>query len=142
MTALLLILALGAEQLPNPPDSSDLARIRRALEQPRSLDIQSSEPTFRVSTDERSPTLQSPKPPDLSGGPQVPGGLYAFEQRQRLGNAWAGQPWLSVDVLPLADKVAQLIKSARRASLEHSAQTEVKRALEEFCASHSCPPEN
>jgi hypothetical protein len=141
MIALLLVLALGAAQIPDTPESPDLDRIRRALEQPRSADILSSEPTFRVSTEERTPTLRSPKPPDLSGGPRPPGGLYAFEQRQRLGNVWEGQPWISIDLLPVADRIAQLVRSARRASLEHSAQTEVKQALAEFCAVHECAPE-
>jgi hypothetical protein len=141
MIALLLVLALGTEQIPETQESPDLARIRRALEQPRSPDILPSEPTFRVSTEEHTPTLRSPKPPDLSGGPGPPGGLYAFEQRQRLGNAWAGQAWISIDVLPVADRIAELVRSARRASLERSAQTEVKQALAAFCAVHDCRPE-
>jgi hypothetical protein len=140
MIALLLVLALGAEQIPDTPESPDLARIRRALEQSRSVDPLSSEPTFRVTTEEHTPLLRSAPPPDLSGGPRPPGGLYAFEQRQRLGNAWAGQAWISVDVLPVAEWIAELVRSARRASLEHSAQREVSQALAEFCAVHECTP--
>ena len=71
-------------------------------------------------------------------GPVPPGGLHAFEQRQRLRDPWS-QPMLSVDLLSIGSAVRQAVANARRASAEKAAREEVRRALEAFCATHDCP---
>jgi hypothetical protein len=119
-----------------------LDRIRKALERDRSsrLLIERPEPTFQVTVRELI-HLTDPHGQDAFIDNLHPprGGLYAFEQRQRLGNPWAGQPFIKVDVLPLLESVGQSIRKARHAHAQRSAQDEVERALTEFCAVNECP---
>ena len=120
------------------PDAS-LERIRKALATP-SIQSQSlpPEPTFRVRIQQTLLFDQSSQRDDLTGGPTPPGGLYAFEQRQRSGNPWAGQPWIQVDMLALAERLIKSVKDTRRAHDERTAHEEVLRALSALCVANVC----
>jgi hypothetical protein len=146
-----LTLALGF-QLPAdpawPPESAELpvslTRIRTALDNPAPLRLTLPEPQadFRVEIRQRplySPNLLGPVESLWSPipGRVPPGGLYAFEQRQRLGEPWS-QPMLSIDLLSIGSAVQKAIANARRTRAEQAARDEVQRALAEFCAVHDC----
>jgi hypothetical protein len=64
---------------------------------------------------------------------------YAFEQRQRAGQAWLGQPLIQVDLLATGHAIGAAVGKVRRARAEHAAREEVQRALTEFCATHNWP---
>jgi hypothetical protein len=146
-----LVLAVGLQQAVDPssaPDASELpvslTRIRTALERPEKLRLTLPEPDahFRVEIRERplySPNLLAPVETLWSPSPGrvPPGGLYAFEQRQRFGGLWS-QPMLSVDLLSIGSAVQKAIANARRTRAENAAREEVRRALAEFCAVHDC----
>ena len=119
---------------PQPdPDAESLARIRRALSQPNPLQTPTIEPTFRVEVKERPRDLVVEKPNPLEN-PVPPGGRRAFDQRQQLGNPWAGQPLFQINMLPFAGRVLKSVKDARRAQNQREAHEEVLRDLSEFCA--------
>jgi hypothetical protein len=116
-------------------DASDLARIRRALTTPSLLRPQPPEPTFRIVVDATSFQGQRPSDAPL---PPPPGGLYAFELRQQLGNPWKGEPLIKVDVLPLADRLFSAIGRARRRDAQSDTQDDIRRVLAEFCSVNVC----
>jgi hypothetical protein len=149
-----LALALGMQQsgdlvsasaaTPDLPVS--LTRIREALERPAPLRITlpESNADFHVEIRERplySPNLLGPVESLWSTGtsPVPPGGLYAFDQRQRLRQQWS-QPMFAVDLLSIATAAQKAVANARRSSAEKAARDEVRRALAEFCSTHECPP--
>ena len=136
-----VLLLSGAEPQQNTADPPDqrLERIRRALDA-QTLQIQSlaPEPTFRVSIQQTPAFDESWRRDDLNGGPKPLGGLYAFEQRQRLGNPWVGQPLIQIDVLPIAERIIKSVQDARHARDERAANQEVLRALSAFCIANVC----
>jgi|SRR5206468_3816498 len=136
----------GSTPEPHPDLPVSISHIRAALDRPPSLrlTIPESKPTFRVEIRERplySPNLLGPVERlwSTTTGPVPPGGLYAFEQRQRLGNQWT-QPLFSVDLLSIGAALHNAIANAHRSSAERAARDEVRRAFAEFCAAHDCPP--
>ena len=118
-------------------DSTSLARIRQALSQRDPLQTRSIEPTFRVAIQERTWDRVG-NTANAWENPAPPGGLYGFEQRQRLGNAWANQPLVQIDMLPIAARLIQSLKDARHAHNEREAHEEVVRALSAFCSTNIC----
>jgi hypothetical protein len=118
-------------------DSTSLARIRQALSQPDPLQTRNIEPTFRLAIQERMWDRVANNP-NARDNPVPPGGLYGFEQRQRLGNAWANQPLVQIDLLPIAERLIQSLKDARHAHSEREAHEEVMRALSAFCSTNIC----
>jgi len=73
-------------------------------------------------------------PIDVNGGPVPPGGLYAYEQRHRLGSPSLGQPFITVDLLPIAHAVAHAFHEAVREHRQQAAREDVRRAIDEYCA--------
>jgi hypothetical protein len=121
-------------------DPTSLARIREALMRQSMLRLTIPEPTFRVTIQDRTPFTHMFNPLDLKGGPTPPGGLYAFEQRQRFGNPWAGQPMFQFNVLPAAQLIIQSVDQSRRAQSQRAAHEEMLRELAEFCIHNICEP--
>jgi hypothetical protein len=118
-------------------DSTSLARIRQALSQRDPFQTPNIQPTFRVAIQERTWDRVG-KDPNPWDNPVPPGGLYGFEQRQRLGNPWANQPLVQIDMLPIAERMIQSLKDARHAHSEREAHEEVMRALAAFCSTNIC----
>jgi hypothetical protein len=140
LLAAALAVAVAEAQEPVEPTDPRLARIRQALATPAiQLSPANPEPTFRVGIVGQQLLLAGPsdwsRPP---AEPPIPGGLYAFEQRQRLGNPWAGQPLIKVDVLPVVGVLLDALRAAGRERALRQARREVATALEEFCASADC----
>jgi hypothetical protein len=127
----------GQRGTPPTGDSTSLARIRQALSQPDPLQTRDIEPTFRVAVQERAWDRVRTNP-NAWQNPVPPGGLYGFEQRQELGNAWANQPLVQIDMLPIAERMIQSLKDARHAHNEREAHEEVMRTLAAFCATNIC----
>jgi hypothetical protein len=140
--AFVLAGTLGPE-LPQPaaePHDPQLQRIRQALAaKPMKLPPTDTQPTFRVQVTEKALVFWRSVDRDaFSGGPVPPGGLYAFQLRQQLGNPWAGQPLVTIDVLSLARRFNDAIGNARRVREKQAAESEVKRSLATFCAANVC----
>jgi hypothetical protein len=148
-----LALSIGLQQPVDPvspPDANrelpvSLARIRVALDRPAPLrlTLPESKADFHIEIRPRllySPSLLGPVETlwSTTTAPVPPGGLHAFEQRQRLGDPWS-QPMMSVDLLSIGSAVRKAVANARRSSAEKAAREEVRRALAEFCATHDCP---
>jgi hypothetical protein len=148
-----LAMAIGMQQPVDPAFPADtsrelpvsLTRIRTALDRPAwlRLTLPESNADFHIEIRERplySPHLLGPVESlwSTTPGPVPPGGLHAFEQRQRLGEHWS-QPMLSVDLLSIGAALRKSIADARRSSAEKAAREEVQRAIAEFCAAHECP---
>jgi hypothetical protein len=136
-------LVSASEATPKLPVS--LTRIRHALERPAPLRItlRESNADFHVEIRERplySPNLLGPVETlwSTATSPVAPGGLYAYEQRRRLGQSWT-QPIFAVDLLSIGTAAQEAVAHARRSSAEKAARDEVRRALAEFCATHQCP---
>jgi hypothetical protein len=110
-------------------------RIREALERPPSdrLIQRVVTPDFAVKITERERFEKLVPPWDFRSGPVPPGGLYAYEQLQRSGIAFA-QPLVSVDLLAIGRGVASAISGARSAHAGAAARDEVQRAIAEYCA--------
>jgi hypothetical protein len=118
-------------------DARSLARIRQALSQRSPLETRNIEPTFRVAIQERTWDRVGNNP-NTWENPAPPGGLYGFEQRQRLGNAWANRPLVQIDLLPVAERMIQALKDGRHGRSEREAHEEVVRALSAFCSVNIC----
>jgi len=140
---------LLAAQEPGSPSGTDtseptlpvsLSRIREMVAQPVVLRVVLPETPvdFRVDVRERQP-LALLDTLDVESGPVPPGGLYAFEQRQRAGQMWLGQPLAQTDLMATAHSIGAAVGKVRRARAENAAREEVQRALAEFCATHNCP---
>jgi hypothetical protein len=129
----------STEQLP----LVSLSRIRQALETQSHLlkpDVtQRTQPTFRAEI--RGPKVETVFDRlDFRTGPVPPGGLYAFEQAQLLGNPWAGRPIIEVNVLPLVQAAHRAVSKARHDRAERTAHEDVQRTLIEFCENqNNCP---
>jgi hypothetical protein len=148
-----LALALGMQQGGDlapardamPELSVSLTRIHRALDRPAPLRIRLPEPQADFHVEIRRQPLYSANllgpveslwSPTTSPAPA--GGLYGFDQRQRLGQQWS-QPMFAVDLLSIGSALQKAVAAARRSRAEQSAQEEVRRARAEFCATHECP---
>jgi len=133
----------GSAPGPKPELPVSVSRIRAALAAPAPLRLAlpPPKPTFRVEIRERllySPNLLGPVEQlwSTTTGPVPPGGLYGFEQAQRLGQ-WS-PPLFSVDLLAVGGAVQKAVANARRSRAEKGARDEVQRALAEFCAMYEC----
>jgi hypothetical protein len=146
-----LALALGSQAPTDPGPVAESARelpvsvshIRAALDRPAPLrlTVPAPKPTYRVQIREHllySPNLLGPVEQlwSTTTGPPPPGGLYAYEQRQRLGQL--SQPLYLVDLLSIGGAIKNAITNARRSGAEKAAREDVQRALAEFCATHEC----
>jgi len=148
---LALALAVQAPVEPGPVTASarelpvSVSRVRAALDRPAPLRLTVPEPkpTYRVQIREHllySPNLLGPVEQlwSTTTGPPPPGGLYAYEQRQRLGQF--SQPLYLMDLLSVGGAIRNAIANARRSGAEKAAREDVQRALAEFCATHECTP--
>jgi hypothetical protein len=132
--ALSATLLTAIQDVPQPALPFSVARIRAALERaPAEPLLTENAPLFRTEIVEHVPDLLPPL--NFYGGPVPPGGLYAYEQRQRLGSREIGQPLITVDVLPLAAALALSIHNGLYQHRVRAARDEVQRAIREFCAS-------
>jgi hypothetical protein len=140
--ALLLLGAAIAAQSPQaPPPATNAAtivsleRIRAALDRPAPLRLPSEgpKPDFVVNVIEKSWFDRVMPPVDFRSGPVPPGGLYAYEQQQRL-DPTAPIPLFSIPLLPIISSIAHGFSNARDAQSSASAHREVLRAVAEYCA--------
>lgn len=147
VAVLVAVASTTATQYPAHATASQLAsphsinRIRKMLDQPADLRLPTLEPTaaFKVEVREWQLFLEPLfKASDFDGGPLPPGGLYAFEQRQRLGGEWKGQPLIEVDLLPVGKTLGMAIRNALHSRARSAALEDVQRTVAEFCATHSC----
>ena len=131
---------LAQEPAPNAPlGVVSLTRIRTALTaHPSPLRLTPPEPTFRVIVWETQHFFELSDRLDLPSEHAPPGGLYAFEQRQQLGNPWVGQPVFKIDVLPPLDQVHRAVTAAERARVERVARDGARHALVEMCLARVC----
>ena len=162
LLAVILTSAAASAQDATPltlPVSFD--KIRAALSQPapaeplKGLNFE-DQPTFRINVTEQQKfeELMSKikfDPP----GPQIAGGIYAYDQQQRLFPRISNprvQPYgafttgeiatLTVEALIdkyVAQKMVHLVGNALRAQAEREAREEVARSLTEFWASQQAP---
>ena len=140
-----LALALALQPSPTEPPDHELPvsfeRIRAALQTSGGppLILTERRPDFRVDINERRFWSDSPKAWQLEWIPPAPpGGLYGFEQRQRLGQAWQAQPLVSIELLSISRASVAEIRKAQKARAERAAREEVRQALAAFCAANSC----
>jgi hypothetical protein len=130
-----------------------LDRIREALSRPsdlsglHKLDIR---PDFSVQVQEQAHIQAILSTLDFKSGPRPPGGLYGYEQQQRL---WSkvdrplAQPFaafnsgelitLAIEGLMqkyLVGEIVNGISNAQRESAERAAREEVSRAVTDYCA--------
>jgi hypothetical protein len=139
--ASLFIGALLAAQVPQTPPPSGTAavvsvdRIRAALGRPTPLRMpdQGPKPDFVVHIIEKSWFERTMPPIDFRSGPVPPGGLYAYEQQQRLSPN-TPVPLFSVPLLPIFRSLAHSLSNARDAQSSSAARREVTRAVAEYCA--------
>ena len=129
-----------------------LDKIRAGLAQPfvPSLKGMDERPMFRVEIEERQKIEELLKTLNFKSGPAIPGGLYGYEQQQRLFpavNYPLMQPYAaftpgemaqvtltSIVENYLAKKVVSGIAGAVRSSAEQAAREDVRRAIEDYCA--------
>jgi hypothetical protein len=142
--AALLLAALLTSQEPQhspPPANADAAaivsleRIRTALDRPSPLRLPDEAPKadFVVHIVEKSWFERVMPPVDFRSGPVPPGGLYAFEQQQRL-DPTAPIPLFNVSLMPLVRGIAHGFASASQAQSSAAAHRDVTRAIAEYCA--------
>ena len=115
------------------------ARIRRELKKPAPprLFVPPSQADFSIQVIEKQRFQDLLSLLDFGGGPVAPGGLYAHQQRQVLGQQQS-QPLFNVDVMAAGGAVVNAISKARRARAERLAREEVRGALVDFCAARGC----
>ena len=116
----------------NPPFSIDRIRDSLAQTPPEPALLPAAQPQFRVNIVERQ-RFGDRVPPDFRGGPVPPGGLYAYEQRQRIGPPMA-QPLVVIDITPIASAIVAAIRDARRSGETAAAREDVRRAIGQYCA--------
>jgi hypothetical protein len=129
---------LAAQAAPPPPQApsaddtaASIARVRAALAHRPALrlDVDLPKPDFVVHVVEKSWFERWIPPPDYRSGPVPPGGLYAYEQQQRL-NPNAPVPLFSIPLLPMLRGLAHSFSSSNPGA-GHAA---VVRAIAEYCA--------
>jgi hypothetical protein len=107
-------------------------------------------PDFKVEIQERRTIEEILATLDFKAGPVPAGGLYAYEQQQRLFNpvdrplsqpyaAFSGPELITIAIQNLMFKylggrVLDAVTSAERARAEEAARAEVARAVAEYCA--------
>ncbi len=141
--AALLLGALLASQAPqpspppsaNPSELVSLDRIRAALERPDTLRLPEENPKadFVVHVVEKSWFERAMSPVDFRSGPVPYGGLYAYEQQQRL-DPNAPMPLFSISLMPLVRGIAHGLSSASQAQSSSAAHRDVVRAIADYCA--------
>jgi hypothetical protein len=138
---------MAAQTATAPPPSQapsgnlpvSISRIRNALKKPEGLRVRPApRADFKVEINEAQRFRDLLDLLDFGSGPVAPGGWYAFQQRQLLGQQQS-QPLVSFDAGAMGQAVGSAIANARRARAERLARDEVQRALIEFCATHECP---
>jgi hypothetical protein len=72
-------------------------------------------------------------PVDFRSGPVPPGGLYAYEQQQRL-NPNMPVPLFNISLMPLVRGIAHGFSNAYQAQSSSDAHRAVVRAIAEYCA--------
>src|SRR5262249_19272106 len=95
-----------------------IERIRAGLEQKQVLRLTPPDrkPDFRVEIQERKFVEDLlDRLLNFKSGPVPPGGLYAYDQRQRMGSPVVGQTLMSVDMLGVGHALLNAVASARRA---------------------------
>jgi hypothetical protein len=130
-----------------------LAKIREALAEARAEPLRGvdEKPHFRVEIQERQKIEALLDTLNFKSGPPVPGGLYGYDQQQRLFPkvdnplvqpyaAFSQGELLQVMITTLMEKylagrLVNAVTSAERARAEDEARKEVARALDEFWAS-------
>ena len=114
-------------------------RIRRELKKPAPprLFVPPSQADFSIQVIEKQRFQDLLSLLDFGGGPVAPGGLYAHQQRQVLGQQQS-QPLFNADLLAAGGAVVKAISKARRARAERLAREEVRGALVDFCAARAC----
>lgn len=130
---LIVTLALGASPqdaapVPAPKPANDAAlnrireRLRTAPAAPLRVTLPEPEPTFRVHIQEHPYFTEQPTTWDFGGGgvPFTAPGAGA-----------GSQPLASVDLLAVG-------RGIKKAIAKREAAEEVRRAMEEFCATHRC----
>lgn len=172
VAAILAVAPLAAQQAASSPDpaaavspagdtarpdtSGDLPvsldRIRDGLARPpqgstlKNLDIK---PDFIVRIEERDHIVAILSALEVKKGPTPPGGLYAYEQQQLLGNkidrplqqpyaAFSGKEMITLAIEGLmqrylGSKLVDGITSAQRERAERAAREEVAEAIAEYC---------
>ena len=141
--AAMLFGALLASQAPQtaPPAPADpaalvsLDRIRTALDRPAALKmpVEGPKPDFVVHIVEKSWFERAMLPVDFRSGPVPPGGLYAYEQQQRL-NPNVPMPLFNISLMPLVRGIAHGFSSASQTQSSSAAHRDVVRAVAEYCA--------
>jgi len=96
----------------NPPFSIDRIRDSLAQTPPEPALLPAAQPQFRVNIVERQ-RFGDRVLPDFRGGTVPPGGLYAYEQRQRIGPPMA-QALVVRDITQIASAVVGAIREAIR----------------------------
>lgn len=109
-------------------------------------------PDFKVEIQERRTIEDILSTLDFKTGPAPPGGLYAYEQQQRLFNpvdrplaqpyaAFSGGELITIAIQNLMIKylggrLLDAVSSAERARAEEAARADVSRAITEYCAAN------
>lgn len=133
-----------------------LDRIREALSHPPPakplLSGLDRPPDFKVQIEERRTIEEILSKLDFKTGPAPRGGLYAYEQQQRLFNpvndplaqpyaAFSGAELITIAienlmVKYLGGRLLDAVTSAERAQAEKAARAEVSRAIGQYCAAN------
>ena len=139
-----------------------LDRIRVALAQPPPtkplLSGIDRPPDFKIAVEERRSIEEILSTLDFKTGPVPAGGLYGYEQQQRLFNpvnnpltqpyaAFSGSELLTVAIENLIIKylggrVVNAVTSAERAAAEAAARAEVEQAIGQYCAAQAARRES
>ena len=142
------------EDNPELAPAASLDRIREALSRPpaRSLlrDLKDLKADFRSEIEIRQKLDALLSTLDFKTGPAPPGGLYGYEQQQRLWNsvdhplrqpyaAFSGSELITVAIENLAARylgghLLSALTAAQRARAEEAARAEVSRAIADYCA--------
>ena len=139
LLALSPIRAVAQEQPSTRDLPVSLSRIREALKKPdrlrRLLPLPQADFSVQILERQRFADLLSLI--DFGSGPVAPGGWYAHQQRQVLGQQQS-QPLVNVDMTAIGNSVGKALSKARRDRAERLAREEVRRALVDFCAESEC----
>jgi hypothetical protein len=130
-----------------------LDRIREALARAPAKPLLSGlerQPDFKIQIEERRTIEQILEKLDFKTGPAPPGGIYGYEQQQRLFNpvdrplmqpyaAFSGGELLTIAIENLVLKylggrVLHAVSTAERERAEEAARAEVARAIAAYCA--------
>ena len=133
----------GQDPQPRPQSQGalpiSLSRIREALKKPDRLRglLAPPQADFSVQVLEKQRFADLLSLIDFGSGPVAPGGWYAHQQRQVIGQQQS-QPLVNVDLMAIGTSVGKALSQARRDRAERLARDEVRRALVDFCAEREC----